>query len=85
MYNSSNHSKFQLKSYVILTPKYRKSVLASMISDKIKENMIDISNRDNSKFLIDILESDKNHIHLMIDYEPIIILSQIVRILKQIS
>lgn len=55
------------------------------MSDKIKEIMIDISNRDDSKFSIDILESDKNHIHLMIDYQPSVKLSQIVRRIKQIS
>lgn len=48
------------------------------MSDKIKEIMIDISNRCDSKFSIDILETDKNHIHLMIDYQPSVKLSQIV-------
>ena len=59
MYNSSNRSKFRLKSHIILVTKYRKSVLVAPISNKIKEIMIDISNHDDSKFSIDILESDK--------------------------
>lgn len=85
MYNSTKHSKFKLKSHIILVTKYRKSVLIAPISNKIKEIMIDISNHDDSKFSIDILESDKNHIHLMIDYQPSVKLSQIVRRIKQIS
>ena len=85
MYNSSNHSKFRLKAHVILTPKYRKSVLVAPISTKMKEILMEISNRIDSKFNIDILETDRNHIHLMIDYEPTATLSQIVRRLKQLS
>jgi len=83
MYNSSNRSKFQLKVHVILTSKYRKSVLVAQISDKIKEIMIDISKRDDSEFSIDILESDKNHIHFG---EPInICFGQMVILLHQLS
>lgn len=85
MYNSSKRSKFRLKSHIIFVTKYRKSVLFSPISDKIKEILINISNRDDSKFSIDVIETDKNHIHIMIDYEPTVTLSQIVRRLKQIS
>ena len=50
MYNSTKHSKFKLKSHIILVTKYRKSVLITPMSDKIKEIVIDISNRCDSKF-----------------------------------
>lgn len=48
MYNSTKHSKFRLKSHIILVTKYRKSVLIAPMFDKIKEIVIDISNRDNN-------------------------------------
>ena len=40
---------------------------------------------DNSRFGIDIMESDKDHIHLLIAYSPDISLTSIVRRLKQKS
>ena len=40
---------------------------------------------DNSKFSIDIMESDKDHIHLLITYSPDISITSTVRRLKQKS
>ena len=40
---------------------------------------------DNSKFSIDIMESDKDHIHLLISYSPDLSLTSILRRLKQKS
>jgi putative transposase len=40
---------------------------------------------DNGKFSIDIMESDKDHIHFLISYSPDISITSIVRRLKQKS
>ena len=40
---------------------------------------------ENSRFYIDIMESDKDHIHLLVSYSPDISITSIVRILKQKS
>jgi len=39
----------------------------------------------NSEFLIDIMETDKDHIHLLVSYSPKVSISSIVRKLKQES
>ena len=63
--------------------KYRKQLLKGDIDDTVKSCFSEES--DNSKFSIDIMESDKDHIHLLITYSPDISLTSIVRRLKQKS
>jgi putative transposase len=45
--------------------------------------MLDISTK--SDFDIEVMETDKNHIHFLISYSPKLSLTSIVRRLKQIS
>ena len=69
MYKSLNHSTFLLKYHIIFVVKYRKKLLDNIkISDFLKQEITKIS--DNSNFNIDIMEVDKDHIHLLVDSEP---------------
>ena len=63
--------------------KYRKQLLKGDIDDTVKSCFSEES--DNSKYSIDIMESDKDHIHLLISYSPDISITSIVRRLKQKS
>ena len=63
--------------------KYRKQLLKGDIDDTVKSCFSEES--DNSKYSIDIMESDKDHIHLLITYSPDISITSIVRRLKQKS
>ena len=75
--------KTNLKAHGILTVKYRKSLLTGTIRDFVITAFNEIVNT--SKFNINIMETDKNHIHMMIEYSPTISVSSIIRKLKQIS
>ena len=84
MYKSLNHSTFLLKYHIIFVVKYRKKLLDNIkISDFLKQEITKIS--DNSNFNIDIMEVDKDHIHLLVDSEPKISPLSIVRKLKQMT
>ena len=82
-YISRNHSKFLIKYHVILVCKYRKKLLIGEIEYDMKQIMQNIS--DLSDFNIEVMETDKDHIHMMIRSEPKLSPLQIARRLKQMS
>ena len=83
MYKSKNHSKYNLKAHIVFVVKYRKKLLDEEISVFIKQKFQQIADR--SDFEIELMETDKDHIHILVDYEPKVSILQIVRQLKQES
>ena len=82
-YISKNHSKFLIKYHMIPVCKYRKKLLIGAVEYDMKQIMQKISNF--SYFDIEVMETDKDHIHMMICSEPKLSPLQIVRRLKQMS
>lgn len=80
---SKNRRKYYLKIHLVLVVKYRKKLIINEIKDFIYKEFYEISEKNN--FNIDEINSDKNHIHLLISYEPTVKISSIVMRLKQIS
>jgi putative transposase len=75
--------KFCLKCHIVLCVKYRRKLLAQIpIANSIKSAIINAQTRE---FAIQVMEVDKDHIHLLIDYSPNVSVSQIVRLIKQVS
>ena len=75
--------KYCIKCHIVLCVKYRKQLLsqpkiATCIKDAILSNQT-------SDFTIQVMEVDKDHIHLLVDYTPNVSVSQIVRLIKQIT
>lgn len=84
VFRSKNHSKFLLKFHIIFVCKYRKKVLAyNRIDDDMKQVVFDISNE--SDFRIEVMETDKDHLHMMVSSPPKLSPLSIVRRLKQES
>ncbi|MFW9600998.1 MAG: IS200/IS605 family transposase [Prevotella sp.] len=82
-YHSKNHSKYKLLAHLVLSCKYRLNLLSySCIKREILKSLKRCETKD---FSIVVMESDCNHIHIMIDYDPKVSILQIVRRLKQIS
>ena len=79
-YDSKNHSKFLLMYHFIFVCKYRRKILEP-ISDELKQIIYEISRE--SDFEIIEMETDKDHIHLLIKSEPKFSALAIVRRLKQ--
>ena len=82
-YISKNHSKFLIKYHIILVCKYRKQLLVGAFEYDMKKIMQPIS--EMSDFDIEVMETDKNHLHMMVRSEPKLSPLQIVRRLKQMS
>ena len=82
-YISKNHSKFLIKYHIILVCKYRKQLLVGAVEYDMKKIMQHIS--EMSDFDIEVMETDKNHLHMMVRIEPKLSPLQIVRRLKQMS
>ena len=82
-YISKNHSKFLIKYHIILVCKYRKQLLVGAFEYDMKKIMRHIS--EMSDFDIKVMETDKDHLHMMVRSEPKLSPLQIVRRLKQMS
>ena len=80
-WKSNNKHKYLLQYHLIFVCKYRKKLLATpAISNDIKLLSYEICKKHN----VDIryMETDKNHIHYMIETNPNISLSDLIRTLK---
>ena len=82
-YISKNHSKFLIKYHIILVCKYRKQLLVGAVEYDMKKIMRHIS--EMSDFDIEVMETDKDHLPMMVRSEPKLSPLQIVRRLKQMS
>jgi len=81
-YHKKSKKKYLLQCHLIFITKYRKNIL-----NNLKINIFKVFRNIelNSNFIIKEMEIDRNHIHFLIDYEPKISITSIVRKLKQIS
>lgn len=81
-WKTKNRHKFLLQYHLILVCKYRKNLLSSnQVSEDIKNLSKTILKRYN--VLIKHMETDKDHIHYMIELNPDISVSKVVRLLKR--
>lgn len=80
-WKSNIHSKYLLQYHIIFVCKYRKKLLTDkIISDEIKQLSYDICNKHNIE--IKKMETDKDHIHYMIETRPNANISNIVKMIK---
>lgn len=82
-YLSTNRSKHNLKAHLILVCKYRKKLLVGDVAIFIKSVLEEIE--ESSDFIIIAMETDKDHLHLMIQYIPRVSISSIILRIKQMT
>lgn len=82
MHLKTTNSVFGLYYHVILTVKYRKKLI-SKYDAFIKRIISQIA--ANRNFQIEEMESDQDHIHILVSAKPNISPSQIVSVIKQVS
>jgi putative transposase len=82
-YHSSSHSKYLLQCHLVFSTKYRKRILNGTLSDDLKQIMYDIANEKD--IIIKAMETDEDHIHLMVDYSPKKSVLEMVNNFKSIS
>ena len=83
MHTCHNRHKFYLKCHLIFVCKYRKRLLEGNMQQIIKDIFSDIEKV--SDIVIEVMETDKDHIHMLVSYPPYISVTSIVRKLKQNS
>lgn len=80
-WKSKNRHKYLLQFHIIFVCKYRKKLLINRtISQDIKQLSYEICNRHN--IIIHEMETDKDHIHYMVEIEPTISISKVVNLMK---
>ena len=80
-YKSGSHNKYLLQYHLIFVCKYRRNLLSSPnIASDIKRLSIEYCQKHN--VVIHYMETDKDHIHYMIETEPTMSVSRIVNLMK---
>lgn len=82
-YHKKSHSKYLIKIHLVFVTKYRKNIINGNFRDDLLQILYDISLEKD--FTIDIMESDGDHLHILVDIPPQISVQQVVHQLKQIS
>ena len=80
-YKRGGHSKYSMKVHIILVTKYRKQLFCfTKLGNDIKKILYDISEKYG--YSIIKMETDKDHIHYMIETEPAMSVSKLVNLMK---
>ena len=66
-YHSKNHSKFLIKLHFVFAVKYRKKLLVGKINEDMLQIIFEICKEKN--YLIDAMQSDIDHLHILVDIE----------------
>jgi len=84
-FHTKGHCKYMIKLHIIFVTKYRKETLVGEINDDMKQIIYEISNLEDSLFSIDSMETDKDHVHILVDVDPTVSATSIVSRIKQMS
>jgi len=83
VYHTKNRKKFLIKLHVVLVTKYRKSLISGSLDSDIKIWCSSICASLNCP--VDVVETDKNHIHLLVDLTPELSVSTLIKEIKRQS
>ena len=82
-YHKKSHCKYLIKIHLVFVTKYRKNIINGNFRDGLLQILYDISLEKD--FTIDIMESDGDHLHILVDIPPQKSVQQVVHQLKQLS
>lgn len=82
-YIHKNRRKFDLKVHIVLVSKFRRKIFYGQISNSVKEEIYKIAQYYN--FQIVTMETDLDHIHILLSYDTTMRVSDIVKTIKQLS
>ena len=83
-YNRGGYSKHSLKVHLTFVTKYRKKLfLYPDMKKDIKQSLYEAAQKEKCQILQ--METDRDHIHLLVEYPPTISISYFVKALKQKS
>lgn len=82
-YHSKNHSKFLIKLHFVFAVKYRKKLLIGKLNDDMLQIIFEICKEKG--YIIDAMQSDIDHLHILVDIEPKVSALEVAHQIKQIS
>lgn len=82
-YHKKSHSKYLIKLHFVIAIKYRKEILVSKISEDIQQIVFDSCSEKG--VIINAMESDKDHLHILVDIPPTLSALDVIHRIKQIS
>lgn len=82
-YYSSPHLVFKCSYHIVFCPKYRHKILKDKVAIRLKEMCEDISKAYD--FKIEEIETDKDHIHMIIICNPRFGIMKCVQLIKSIT
>lgn len=83
-YCRGGHTKYSMKVHLIFVTKYRRKVFRSVRqADTVKQFLYGAARGQDYKILQ--LETDQDHVHILLEYSPKAAVSDIVKNLKQCS
>jgi putative transposase len=74
---------YSIKYHIVWCTKYRHKILVDEIDEKLKEIIMGIA--DDNNFTIEEMETDLDHIHLLISCSPQHFIPNIIKALKGVS
>jgi putative transposase len=74
-----------IKLHIIFVTKYRKHILTGEVDDDMKQIIYEISQMEDSLFSIESMETDKDHVHMLVDIDPNVSATSIVSRGQQMS
>lgn len=82
-YHRKNRRKYSLKVHIVLVTKYRRKLFNANLSHTVKAIVKKIATEND--FSIITMQTDKDHIHLLVDYDTTQTVADIVKCIKQKS
>ena len=82
-YYTSEHLVYRCCYHVIFCPKYRHKILVGKVSDRLKEICNEVSIAHD--FIIEEIETDKDHVHIMFKAHPKTELTKFINAYKSAS
>lgn len=81
-YNRGGHSKYSMKVHIIFVTKYRKKLFRlDKLADDGKQFLYDGTKKYGYEIIQ--METDKDQVHILLEYSPKVSVSDIVKQLKQ--
>ncbi|MDB7085729.1 IS200/IS605 family transposase [Erysipelatoclostridium ramosum] len=80
-YNRHNRRKYSLKVHIVLVTKYRKQLLKGNTADDVKQKILDICKSKECEIIA--METDKDHIHFLVEYDATDRVCDTVKAVKQ--
>ena len=82
-WRNGRHVVYKLHAHIVLTPKYRRTVMTDRVRDHLRASFEEVCGRYEAT--LEAFETDRDHAHLLVTYPPKVALSRLVMSLKTIS